>query len=59
MQGSRSLRGDLMLANDNINQIRRLKGHFKRLAEDHNLVPTKIEEKTDQLNQTMATCGER
>ena len=32
---------------------------MRRLAEDHNLVPTKIEEETAQLNQAMAAGGER
>ena len=59
MQGRHSLGGDLTLANDNINQIRRLREHLRRLAEDHNLVPTEIEDGTDQLNQTIAAGGER
>ena len=48
-----------MPANDNINQIKRLIEHLRRLAEDPNLVPTEIEEETNQENQTMATGRER
>ena len=59
MQGRHSLRGDLTPANDNINQIMRLREHLKRLEEDHNLVPTKIEDETNQENQIIAVGGER
>ena len=57
MQGRRSLGGDFTPVNDNINQITRLREHLRRLAEDHNLVPTEIEEETNQENQTMAAGG--
>ena len=56
MQGRRSLGGDLAPANDNINQIRTLEEHIRRLAEVNYLIPTKTEEET---NQTMAVGGER
>ena len=39
-----SLRDDLTPANNNINQIKMLREHLRRLAEDHNLVPMEIEE---------------
>ena len=59
MQCRHSLGGDLMLAIENINQIRRIRENLRRLAEDNNLVPTEIEEGTDQTNQAMTACGER
>ena len=41
-----------MPANDNINQIKRLREYLRRLAEDHNLVPIVIEEgTTKQIRQ--------
>ena len=45
MQGRRSLGGDLAHANNNINQIKKLREHLRRLAEDNNIVPTEIERK--------------
>ena len=59
MQGRRSLVRDLTLANDNINQIRRLREHLRRVAEENNLNPTEIEEQTDQINQVMAVARGR
>ena len=59
MQGRRSLGGDLTLANENINQIRRITERLRRLAEENNLVPMETEEGTDQINQVMAATGER
>ena len=56
MQGRRSLGGDLIPANDNINQIRRLKERVRGLAEANNLISTEIEE---EINQPMAAGGER
>ena len=56
MQGRHSLRGNLTPANDNIDQIRRLRERVRRLAEANNLIPTEIDEET---NQTMAASGER
>ena len=50
MQGRRSLGGDLTPADDNINQIRRLRKHLRRVAEENNLVPIEIEE--GQTKQT-------
>ena len=48
-----------MPENDNINHIRRLGERLRMLAEDHNLVPTVIEEEINQDNQIMAVGGER
>ena len=59
MQGRRSLGRDLTLANENINQIRRITERLRRLAEENNLVPMETEEGTDQINQVMAATGER
>ena len=59
MQGRRSLRGDLAPTNDNINQIRRLRKHLRRLAEDNNLVPMEVEEETNQVNEAVAVGRER
>ena len=59
MQGRRSLGRDLMPANENIHQIRRLRERLRRLSKNHNLVPTEVEEGTNQANQTMAAGGER
>ena len=59
MQGWRSLGGDLAHANDNINQIKRLREHLRRLDEENNLVPIEIKEGTDQIDQVMATGGGR
>ena len=47
MQGRHSLGGDLVPANDNINQIRRLREHLRRLAEVSKLIPIEIEEETN------------
>ena len=58
MQDRHFLGGDLTPVNDNINQIRRPREHLRRLAEDHNLVPTKVKEGTNQANQTMVAGGE-
>ena len=44
MQGTRSLGGDLTPVNDNINHIRRLRKHLRRLVEEHNIVPIEVEE---------------
>ena len=59
MQDRHSLGGGFMPGNNNINQIRRLREHLKRLAEEHNIVPTVIEEGNNQANQPMAASGER
>ena len=59
MQGRRSLGRDLTLANENINQIKRITERLRRLAEENNLVPMETEEGTDQINQVMAATGER
>ena len=56
MQGRRSLGGDLTPANNNINQIRRLRERVRRLAEANNLIPIEIEE---EMNQTMAVGGDQ
>ena len=48
-----------MPTNDNINQIRRLREHLRRLFEEHNLIPMETEEGTNQTNQTMAADGEK
>ena len=59
MQGMRSLGGDLTPADDNINQIRRLKEHLRRVAKEGNLIPIETKEGTHQANQVMATSGGR
>ena len=59
MQSRRSLGGDLTSANDNINQIRRLREHLRRLAEEHNTIPTVIEEDNNRANRSMVASGER
>ena len=59
MQGRHSLGVDLTFANDNINQIRRLREHLRRLAEEHSIIPTVIQEGNNQANQPMATGGEK
>ena len=58
MQGTCSLGGDLTPVNDNIHQIKRLRERLRRLAKDHNLIPTKVEKGTNQANQSMTACGE-
>ena len=59
MQGRRSLGGDLKLVNDNINQIRRLREHLRKVVEENNLVPVEVEEETNLINQAMAADGQR
>ena len=59
MYARRSLGGDLTSTNKNINQIRRIRERLKWLVEENNLVPTETEEAADQINQAMATDGER
>ena len=44
---------------ENINRIRRLKEHLRRLAEDNNIIPREVEEETNQINQVMTVNGER
>ena len=52
MQDRCSLEGDLTPTNDKINQIRRLREHLRRLAEEHNIVPMVIEKGNNQaINQ--------
>ena len=45
-----------MPTNKSINQIKRIRERLRRLAEENNLIPTGIEEVTDQV---MAAGGER
>ena len=59
MQGRRSLGRILTLADNNINQIRRLREHLRKVAEENNLVPIEIEEGTEQRDQTMTAGGGR
>ena len=59
MQARCSLGGDLAHANDNINQIKRLREHLRRLVENNNIVPTEVWEETNQINQAIAAGGER
>ena len=59
MQGRHFLGGDLTPAIENINQIKRIRENLRRLVEDNNCVPTKIEKVTDQTNQAMTAGGER
>ena len=50
-----SLGDDLTPANDNINQIKRLRERERTLPEANNVIPTEIKEET---NKTMTTGGE-
>ena len=59
MQGRRSLGRILTPADNNINQIRRLREHLRKVAEENNLVPIEIEEGTEQRDQTMTAGGGR
>ena len=59
MQGRHSLRGHLEPTNDNINQIKRLRKRLRIVAEDNNLVPTEVEEETNQEHHPMAASGDR
>ena len=47
MHGRHSLRGNLTSAYENINQIRRLRKHMRKVAEENNLVPIEIKEGAD------------
>ena len=59
MQGKHSFGGNLTPANENINQIKKIRERLRSMSEENNLFPTKLEEGTNQLNQTMATGRER
>ena len=59
MQGRHSLRRDLELVNDNINQIRRLRKSLRKVAENNNLVPMEVEEETNQEHHPMVASGDR
>ena len=45
--------------NDNINQIRGLREHLRRVGEENNFVPIEIKEGTIQIDQEMVAGGER